>query len=61
MEREINIVVTVRVYEPMQQIKDFYYLSKIIQEFRLVKSCRGNHHSRSAVAQIWSYDFIVEH
>ena len=38
-----------------------YYLLKIIQKFWLVKSGGWNRHIRSVVAQIWSYDIIIEY
>ena len=38
-----------------------YYLLKIIQKFWLVKSGGWNRHIRSVVAQIWSYDIIMEY
>ena len=38
-----------------------YYLLKIIQKFWLVKSGEWNRHIRSVVAQIWSYDIIIEY
>ena len=41
--------------------KIFYYLLKIIQKFWLVKSGGWNRHIRSVVAQIWSYDIIIEY
>ena len=39
----------------------FYYLLKIIQKFWLVKSGGWNRHIRLVVAQIWSYDIIIEY
>ena len=39
----------------------YYYLLKIIQKFWLVKSGGWNRHIRSVVAQIWSYDIIIEY
>ena len=39
----------------------FYYLLKIIQKFWLVESDGWNRHIRSLVAQIWSYDIIIEY
>ena len=41
--------------------KDDYYLLKIIRKFWLVKSGGWNRHIRSGVAQIWSYDIIIEY
>ena len=41
--------------------KRYYYLLKIIQKFWLVKSGGWNPHIRSIVAQIWSYDIIIEY
>ena len=38
-----------------------YYLLEIIQKFWLVKSGGWNRHIRSVVAQIWSYDIIIEY
>ena len=38
-----------------------YYLLKIIQKFWLVKSGGWNRHICSVVAQIWSYDIIIEY
>ena len=42
-------------------IKMFNYLLKIIQKFWLVESDGWNRHIRSVVAQIWSYDIIIEY
>ena len=42
-------------------INGIYYLLKIIQKFWLVKSGGWNRHIRSVVAQIWSYDIIIEY
>ena len=38
-----------------------YYLLKIIQKFWLVKSSEWNRHIHSVIAQIWSYDIIIEY
>ena len=38
-----------------------YYLLKIVQTFWLAKSGGWNRHIRSVVAQIWSYDIIIEY
>ena len=48
------------VFEAIQNIW-IYYLLQIIQKFWLVKSGGWNRHIRSVVAQIWSYDIIIEY
>ena len=42
-------------------IKFNYYLFKIIQKFWLFESDGWNRHIHSVVAQIWSYDIIIEY
>ena len=38
-----------------------YYLLKIIQKFWLVKNGGWNRHIRLVIAQLWSYDIIIEY
>ena len=43
------------------QVSNTYYLLKMIQKFWLVESDGWNRHIHSVVAQIWSYDIIIEY
>ena len=43
------------------QNNDCYYLLKMIQKFWLVESSGWNCLIRLVVAQIWSYDIIIEY